>query len=84
MVPVAAPPPVPDVGFMPNELSATAVTVSEAVWVVPPYVAVIVTVVEVDTAVVVAVNVALVLPAATATDGGTVTAAEFELSDTTA
>ena len=58
-----------------NELSAGAMTISDAVWgVVPPQLALILTVVEVDTAVVVTVKGALVLPAATVIEAGTLAA----------
>jgi len=76
-VPVDGAPPFTVAGLSATEDSATAVagfTVSEAVFVVPPYEAEMVTGVAAVTALVVAVNVALVAPAATVTLAGTAAA----------
>src|SRR6266481_4516662 len=76
-VPVEGDPPVTLVGFSVSEerVRAGGSTVSEAVLVAPAYDAEIVTGVEVVTALVLTVNVALLAPAATVTLAGTVAAA---------
>lgn len=62
----------------------TGITVSIAVFVAPPYDAVNVTGVEVDTVLVLTVNVALAAPAGTFTVAGTVAAALLLASETDA
>lgn len=70
-VPVEDLPPTTAVGLKVKELSTGGFTVSVAVCVTPLYLAVIVTVVLVATALVVIVNVAVLKPAATVTLAGT-------------
>jgi len=75
-VPVDGTVPATSVGFKLNEDNAAgAVTVSEVVLVIPPYVPEIVTEVEAATAFVVMIKVAVVAPAATVTLAGVVAAA---------
>jgi hypothetical protein len=83
-VPWEAEPPVTLVGLSTRALAAGGVTVRVAVLVTPPLAADIVTVVEADTAVLVTVNVALVLPAVTVTVEGTVAADVLLLVSVTA
>ena len=86
--PCAETPPVTLVGLTDSAESDAAagggVTVSVVVFVAPPYAPVIVTGVEVPTALVVIVNVALVAPAATVTLGGTAATAALPLESVTA
>lgn len=71
-VPVDVVPPTTDVGLSARVVTTGALTVRVVFWVTPDNTAEMVTVVLVETAVVVAVNVALVAPAAIATEAGTV------------
>jgi hypothetical protein len=71
------------VGFSVTELSDAGETVSVAAWLVTPKVAVIVTDVEAETAEVVIVNAAIVLPAGTVTEVGTEAAGELLLDSAT-
>lgn len=82
-VPVEELPPATEAGFSASDISAgpepAGVIVSDAVWLIPPYVAVIVAVVPELTALVATVKVVVVLPAGTVTLAGT--AAEMLLLD---
>lgn len=86
-VPVTPAPPTTDAGFTVTDLSETdaaaGFTVSAAVFETPPLVAVIVTAVTAVTVDVVTVNVAVVAPAATVTEAGTVAATLLDASVTT-
>jgi hypothetical protein len=83
-VPVEPLPPSTLVGLRLNELKAGGFTVNVAVRVVEPKTAVIVTPVEAATGIVVTVKVAVVFPADTVTDEGTVAAALLLLSEISA
>jgi len=81
-VPVDAPAPVTVVGFKLSALTVGPVIAKEAVVLFPVSVAVIVAVALAPTAVVETLNVALVEPAGTVTEAGTVAAALFDASVT--
>ena len=88
IVPVEKYPPVTLVGFSVADERVggggdAGVTVSDADLVAPPYAAEILTVVDVATALVLTVNVAVVAPAATVTLGGTLAAAVLLLESVT-
>ncbi len=77
--PLALEPPVNVEGVMLTPMTSNGVSVNVAVCVVPPEVAVIVTVVALVTGLCVTANMAVVAPAASFTDAGTVTSFVFEL-----
>ena len=81
-VPVEGVPPTTDVGLSVRPVTAGGLTVNVAVLLVAPVVPVIVTEVAAATPTVVAVNVAVLDPAATDTDAGTVVEASLEASVT--
>jgi hypothetical protein len=82
-VPWEEAPPVTEIGLKLKELKATGAMVKAAVLEELPLVAVMVTEVEAETANVVTVNVAVVLPDATVTEAGTVAAAGLLLDKVT-